>query len=125
MRKLLTATGLALATFAVVSILHAAEPKSVKQVMQEAHKGEGDNPSLFEKVAAGKAEKAEVEKLVALYKDLAASKPKKGDEKVWKEKTAAMLKAAQEVLKGDAAAGKRLSAAGKCKTCHDLFKEDD
>lgn len=125
MRKLLLLAGMAFATIAVVSLVQAAEPKTIAEVMQAAHTGEGDNPSLFQKVASGKAEKADAQKLVDLYKDLVKGKPKKGEAKVWKEKTEAMVKAAEGVLKGEEGAGKKLAAAGKCKACHDVFKEDD
>ena len=62
---------------------------TIKEVMQEAHKS-----GLVRKVAQGKAEKADKEKLVEYYTSLPQNKPPKGDAKEWKDQTEAMLAAA-------------------------------
>jgi hypothetical protein len=103
-----------------VSLANAAEPKTIKEVMKEAHGG-GQN-SLLMKVAQGKGAKEDAEKLLALYKDLAAATPKKGDEKVWKEKTDAIVSAAEGVVNGDKGAGRKLGTAANCMGCHRMFK---
>jgi hypothetical protein len=118
MRKLLTVAVVAMAAIGVVSMVRAAEPKEIKEVMKEAHK-EG----LLKKVLSGKADKEEKEKLLALYKDLAADKPEKGAKESWEKKTKAIVAAAEAVAeKGDAASLKKLSAATNCMGCHKVHK---
>jgi hypothetical protein len=88
----------------------------IKEVMAECMKG-----GLCGKVASGKGEKADAEKLVEYFTALAANKPPKGDEKAWKERTTALLDNAKLFAagKGD---GDALKKAATCKTCHDAFK---
>jgi len=94
-----------------------AEPKfTIKEVMKEAMKG-----GLAEKVAKGKGEKADAERLVELFTALNANKPPKGDEKAWKERTGMLISAAKDFAagKGD---GDALKKAANCGSCHEKFK---
>lgn len=94
------------------------KPKyTIKEVMAKAHK-----EKLLDKVASGKADKAETDELVALYVALGANKPPKGDAKGWTDKTDAIIKAAKAVQSGKDGAGKALKAAAQCKSCHEIYK---
>src|SRR5258707_4453474 len=102
--------GLAVLTLALVSagVFRAADkedPKySVKEVMKMAHtveKGSKD-PSLYQKVADGKATKDDKAKLLELYSALPANKPPKGDADAWKKSTTAIVDAAKGVVYGQA-----------------------
>jgi hypothetical protein len=120
MRNALQRTAAVIAAAGIVSMICAAEPRTIKEVMKEAHDGGPD--SLLAKVAGGKGDKEDAEKLLALYKDLAANKPSRGDEKVWKKKTDAILAAAEGVVKGEAGANAKLVKAANCMSCHSSFK---
>lgn len=120
MRKLLTVAVVAMAAIGMVSMVRAAEPKEIKEVMKEAHGGKN---SLLKKVLSGKAEKEEREKLLALYKDLAADTPEKGAKESWEKMTKAIVAAAEAVVdKGDSASLKKLRAATQCMGCHKIHK---
>jgi hypothetical protein len=94
------------------------DPKfTIKQVMKEAHK-EG----LLKKVAAGKGDKADAEKLLELYIALAANKPPMGDAESWKKFTDGMVAAAKVAVKGGDDAGKLLKKAVNCGACHKAHK---
>jgi hypothetical protein len=93
------------------------KPKhTIKEVMKEAHKD-----GLMKKIASGKGEKDDKDKLVELYTDLSKNKPPKGEADDWKTKTTAMVKAAKAVADGSGE-GKALTKAANCKACHDLHK---
>jgi len=100
-------------------VLGEDKPKfTIKEVMQEAHKG-----GLLKKVASGKASKEEKEKLVEYYTALSQGKPPKGEDKEWKEATKAMVEAAKGAAKDDQEATAKLKKMqGECKTCHTKFK---
>lgn len=122
MRKVL-AVAAALAVVSVMVLnLRAADEKpknSVKEVMEKAHKGK---PSLYAKVSGGKGSDDDKKELLALYEDLCKNKPEKGDEKSWKDKTGAMVKAAKGIVDGDKKAIGALKTAANCKACHDIHK---
>jgi len=120
MRTWLTVVAVAVAAFVVAGLtVYAADTKEIKDVMKEAHGG-GMN-SLRNKVTGGKGDKEDKEKLLALYEDLAKNKPPQGDEKAWKKKTDAIVKAAKEVVDGKKSESK-LANATNCKACHDVHK---
>src|SRR5260370_38404516 len=79
------------------------DPKySIKEVMKMAHtveKGSKD-PSLYQKVADGKATKDDKAKLLELYSALPANKPPKGDADAGKKSTTATADAAKAVADG-------------------------
>jgi hypothetical protein len=122
--------GLAVLAVAVVSAgaFRAADkddPKySIKEVMKMAHtveKGSKD-PSLFQKVADGKATKDDKAKLLELYSALPANKPPKGDADAWKKSTTAIVDAAKAVVDGKEDAEKNLKMAIACMDCHKAFR---
>jgi hypothetical protein len=122
MKKLLAATVLlALAIVTTTSLTRAADndnPKTTtKQVMKRALKG-----PLTKKVATGKASDAEKKELLELFQAMAKNDPPKGDKNSWKEKNAALVKAATAAVKGDSDAGAALMKAANCKTCHSKHK---
>jgi hypothetical protein len=96
------------------------KPKfTIKEVMKEAHKG-----GLLKKVAGGKADKEEKEKLIALYVALNQNEPPKGDKEEWKKKTEEIVAAAKTVAKDDTDkdAVKKLTTVTNCGACHGKFK---
>jgi hypothetical protein len=113
---------LAVLAFVGIGYLTAAdkdEPKhTIKEVMKEAHKD-----GLLKKVASGKGEKEDKDKLLELYTDLSKNKPSKGDADSWKTKTDALVKAAKSAVDGDKDATKGLTKASmSCKACHGAHK---
>jgi len=119
--KYLVASILSVVTFGLLlSTNEAGEAKpkfTIKEVMQKANKG-----GLHKKVAGGMASDAEKQELVDLYVALNQNKPKKGEEKSWKEKTTALVDAAKAAQKGDATAGETLNKVNNCMACHKEFK---
>ena len=98
----------------------AFQAKSVKDIMTAANKGDD---SLFKKVSGGKGTEDDAKKLVEYYDALAAiAKPPMGDEKSWKDKTAALAAAAHEVAEKKPGAAEKLTKAGDCKACHSVHK---
>jgi hypothetical protein len=93
------------------------EPKyTIKEVMKKAHKD-----GLWKKVASGDAGKEDREELAELYVALSENKPPKGDEKDWKKKTSAMVKASKAAVK-NAEDGKKLTKIVNCGACHKAHK---
>jgi hypothetical protein len=87
---------------------------SVKEIMQKAHGKDG----LRKKVIDGKASNDEKKALIDLYTALAASKSPKGDEKDWKERTAAVVELAKAGTPAD------LNKIGTlCAGCHKAHKK--
>jgi mono/diheme cytochrome c family protein len=95
------------------------KPKfTIKEVMQKAH-----NDGLLNKIKDGKGTKADKERLLELYSELAKNRPPRGDEKAWKQKCEAIVAAAKEVLaaKNELSARtgiEKLDMAVNCQTCH-------
>src|SRR5260370_23911049 len=97
---------------------------SFKEVMKMAHRVEkgSKDPSLYQKVADGKATKDDKAKLLELYSALPANKPPKGDADAWKKSTTAIVDAAKGVVDGKADAEKNLKMAMACLDCHKAFR---
>jgi len=98
---------------------------SIKQVMDQAHKGPKgvkDAPSLFKKIAEDKGSDEDKKKLVELYTALAADHPKMNDDDDWKTRTEAMVAAAKEVEAGKDGGVDALKKAVDCKGCHELHR---
>jgi len=110
------------------SLLSAAEdvtkkePKDIHDVMEWSHKG---RESMASRVRDGKGTKDEVDTLLRFYKFMATQKPPQGDDASWKEKTAALVAAAEKLKKGDADAAETYKKALNCKACHDTHKPKD
>ncbi len=118
--------GMAVLTLGIVGSLAIAVANeddkpayTVKQVMKMAH---GGKDSLIAKLKAGTATKTDKEKMVELYDAMAKNKNTKGEEKVWKEKTEAIVAAAKDSLAGKEGADAKLIKAADCKGCHSIFK---
>jgi hypothetical protein len=103
------------------SSFQAGEKKAkytISEVMKAAH-GKG---GLLPKVAKGEGDKADAEKLLDLYTELAKNKPPEGDAQSWKRFTDGLIAAAKVAVKGGDDAGKRLMKAANCKACHTVHK---
>jgi hypothetical protein len=112
---------LSLILIACVSDSGAApqQPKySIEDVMDQAHGKKG----ILKKVASGKAEKADKEKLVELYVALGQNKPPKGSPESWKSLTEALVFASKSVAKGEDAGVGALKKASNCMGCHRVHK---
>jgi len=90
---------------------------TIKDVMQRSMKD-----GLAKKVAGGQATADEKQELVQLFEAMSKSKPPRGDEASWKEKTTELVAAAKGAVAGDSDAGTRLSAAINCGACHKAHK---
>lgn len=104
--------------FAASCILAVAKaddkPKyTIKEVMKLHNK---DN-QLHTKFIEGKISKEDKEKLTEAYEAMGKNKPPKGDEKDWKAKSDALVKAIKD---DDKAAFKK---AVDCKGCHSAHKK--
>lgn len=113
MRKELPITlmSLVVAATCMLSILRADEKPTytIKEVMK-LHK-----EKLHEKFQKGDASKEEKQKLLEGYEALLKSKPPKGDEKSWKEKAEALVKAVKD---DDKDAFKKAVSCGGCHSAH-------
>lgn len=99
-----------------------AKPKyTLGEIMSKGHKG---NNSLLKKVTTGKATPDETKRLVEYYQAMVLHAPPKGEEKSWKEKTAALVKASEAVAAKKSGAVAMLEKAVNCKACHSAHKPD-
>jgi hypothetical protein len=100
----------------------AKKPKyEISEVMQQAHSKDG----LLAKVASGKGDKADAEKLLDLYIELAKNKPPAGEAKSWKKFTDGLIAAAKVAVAGGEDAGAKLRKAANCKGCHTAHKSEE
>ena len=107
---------LTLATFTGLSV--AQDHKAtIKKVMKAAFKG-----GLCKTVIEGKATEEQKKELLALFQELAAAEPPKGDAESWKEKTGHLVTAAEGVLADKKGSHVQLKAAANCKACHEVHK---
>jgi hypothetical protein len=106
-------------TFAVcwmAGVSRAADEKDKpKMTIKEAMKLHKDKTHT--KFQEGKATKEEKEKLIEAYTAMGQHKPPKGDEKDWKKRCDALVKAVKD---DDKDAFKK---AVDCKGCHDAHKK--
>ncbi len=94
---------------------------TIAEIMVETNK----KPyQLLRSVADGKATVYDKDRLVKLYKSMAAQQPPKGDLDDWKERTALLIDAAEKAQKGAPDAKKLLTKAANCTACHKEHKED-
>ena len=113
-----SAAGAALAL--AVTAAFAAESK-IGTIMKTVMKGD---TSTYKTVCLGKGTDADTQKLVNCLKGLAGTKPPKGDIAAWNAKTAALIKAAEDVAAKKPGAATALQKAGNCKACHSEFKKE-
>ena len=116
MTRMIAAVALLVVTqVALVSLWAADDDDKPKLTIKEAMKLHKDK--VNDKFAAGKATKEEKEKLLAAYEAMGKHKPPKGDEKEWKDRTDALVKAVKDE---DTEAFKK---AVKCADCHKAHKK--
>jgi hypothetical protein len=119
---LATLLSLAVVTFAVRALAADRDDGPIKQIMKIYHKAPKGVDPVCKKASDGKASAAEIKNLVAAYKTLATTKPPKGDDASWKEKTTALLSAAEAMQKGSPDGVARYKEAVNCKACHSVHK---
>jgi len=93
------------------------EKLTIKKIMKLAHKD-----GLLKKVATGKATDPEIAELHKFYLAMPDLTPPKGDEKSWKDKTAALIEASQAAVDKDPKASALLKSATDCAACHKVHK---
>ena len=96
----------------------------ITTIMKKAFKGSRQKPSIVQKAAQGKASQDELKSLLGYTQDLTKTKPPKGEQSDWDERTSKLVKAVEALNKGEKSAGGDLKAAANCKECHKLHKED-
>jgi cytochrome c2 len=102
----------------------AADPEetAIKKFMKTYHKAPKSVDPVCKRAADGKASADELNNLIAGYSLMASSKPPKGDDASWKEKTGKLLGAAKSLQKGEPGAAASYKAAVDCKACHSAHK---
>lgn len=119
---LAAALGVAAFTNALLTAGAADKPQyTVKEVMKAVHKGDD---ALAKKVTKGEGTPDDYKKLVVYYIALPLNEAPKGDAASWKEKTTALLLAAQALEAGKPGALDQYKAAVNCKACHSVHKPD-
>jgi hypothetical protein len=120
---ILASLGLA---FAVVSLALADQDKTpkytVEEIMKALHKGDD---SVGKKVLKGQGKQADFDKLVEYYTSLPLNDPPQGDPEGWKQKTTAVLNAAQALKDGKPGALDQYTKAVSCKDCHSIYRPVD
>lgn len=116
--RLLLPVALILAT----SFAFAEEDNAIKQAMKFAHKAPKGEKKLCEKIVDGTADEADVKKTLGLYKAMLDVKPPEGDQAAYKEKTAKLIAATEEVIAKKPDAGAHYKEAANCKACHSDHK---
>ncbi|MFO0960921.1 MAG: hypothetical protein U0800_26365 [Isosphaeraceae bacterium] len=119
MSKWVVAGAMFLGCVVAMTGLSLASPpdEATKKVMKDAMKS-----GLYKKVVSGKGSGEDKKELLDLFETLAKSKPAKGGEGDWKNKTGALLEAAKEAAEDKPTASAKLKTAGDCKSCHDAHK---
>jgi hypothetical protein len=115
--SLLVVAVLGIALLATFSASADDAAPSIKDVMKKCMKG-----GLCKKVADGDASDEEKAELVVMFTAMSKAKPPKGEADSWKEKTAALVKAATAAKAGDEGAGAALKKAANCMACHKAHK---
>jgi hypothetical protein len=96
----------------------------IEGIMKKYHKAPRGTDNVAQKFQKGTATPEEVKDLVAAYDKLAKTKPPKGDEKSWKEKTTKLAEAAHALQKNDPNGAAMFKEAVNCKACHSVHKPD-
>jgi cytochrome c553 len=121
MFRVVIALGLAfLIAGSAVALVSDETPKyTVKEVMKKAHNGRN---SLFNRVKSGQASDEEKAQLVDYYESLPLGMPKKGSPAGYKKMAEDLLAAATAVKNGEPNGIAKLSKAGNCMACHNIYK---
>jgi len=101
-----------------------AREDAIKLIMKTYHKAPKGVDPVCKKASDGKASATELKNLVAAYRTLTTTKPPKGDEASWKEKTAKLFTAAESLQKGAPDGAAKYKEAVNCKACHSVHKPD-
>lgn len=121
--KMIAAAILSAMAFAPLAFAEAKRAKyTIKDVMKEIHKGE-DN--IGKRAAKGQASKEDIAKMVEYYASLPLNEPPRGDKSSWMSKTAALVKASEELKAGKPGALEHYKEAANCKACHQAHKPED
>jgi len=111
-------------TAALVTVALAADDDNpIKQAMVFAHKAPKGEKKLNEKIVEGTAAEADIKKALELYKAMADTKPPKGEAAAFKERTAKLVTATEEVLAKSPDAVQHYKTAADCKACHSEFRK--
>lgn len=104
----------------------AADEKDdpIKKVMNTYHKAPRGTDPVSKKASDGKATPEELKQLTIAYKELMKTKPPRGDEKSWQEKTGKLLAAAEALHKGQSDGLPKFKEAVNCKACHSVHKPE-
>ncbi|MEW6306480.1 MAG: hypothetical protein AB1705_23690 [Verrucomicrobiota bacterium] len=97
----------------------AAEKWTIKDIMKNGHKGD---TATVKKAISGQASATEKKQLLEYYQAMAKLQPPEGDADSWKTKTAALIRAAELINKGDPKGTEALKSASNCKACHSVHK---
>ena len=116
---LIVAAMLAVASLGAMRVVadDAEEEVTIKVVMKQAMKD-----GLCKKVASGKGEAGDAEKLVELFTAMSKQDPPKGGADSWQAKCDALIAAAKDCAEGKEGATAALGAAANCKACHGAHK---
>lgn len=95
---------------------------TVEEIMKALHKGDD---AVGKKVLNGKGTKKDFDKLIEYYTSLPLNDPPAGDPASWKQKTTAVLAAAQALKDGKPGALAQYTKAVNCQACHDLHRPQD
>ena len=106
-----------LAVVVSASLVSAVE---IEDVMKDAMKGE---TSLYKKVATGKGNQTDADKLLSYLKGLEGTKAPKGEQAAYDDKVSKLVKASEGVAKKEPGALLKLQTAGNCKACHSAHRE--
>jgi hypothetical protein len=119
-RTFLAATVASLTTMPIA--LTAEDTNPIKEAMKFAHKAPRGEKKLNEKIAEGTAAEADIKKALELYRAMADTKPPKGDQAAFKEKTRKLVIATEEVLARNPSGLEHYKTAVDCKACHSDFR---
>jgi RNA polymerase sigma factor (sigma-70 family) len=98
---------------------------SINQIMRRAHltpQDRGTRNSLDSRAIDNRATAAELQQLLALYRELALAKPPRGGLKAWRARTGELVAAVEAVIAGEDGARPRLARANDCTSCHALHR---
>jgi hypothetical protein len=94
---------------------------TVEEIMKAVFKGED---SAGKRVSKGKGTQADYDKLVEYLSSLPLNDPPQGDADGWKQKTTAVLNAAEALKEGKADALAQFNTAVNCQACHRIYRPD-
>ena len=109
---------------AVTAFAADEEFKPIEDAMKFAHKAPKGTPKVSDKIIDGTASEVDLKKTLDLYKEMADTKPPKGDAAAFKDKVAKLILATEDVAAKKEGAGAAYKEAVNCKACHSDHKAD-